>query len=38
MSQIESQGQDYAPGSYPDLPPPGLSLGPLAWLKENLFG
>ncbi len=33
-----SQPQTHAPGSHPDLPPPGLTLGPLAWLKENLFG
>ncbi len=38
MSQIESRSDDYAPGSHPDLPPPRFSLGPLAWLKENLFG
>ncbi len=38
MSQIESQREVYPPGSHPDLPPPGLSLGPLKWLKENMFG
>ncbi len=38
MSQIATRKQDYAPGSHPDLPPPGLTLGPLLWVKENLFG
>ena len=38
MSQIATRNQDYAPGSHPDLPPPGLTLGPLLWVKENLFG
>ncbi len=38
MSQIESRSRDYAPGTHPDLPPPGFSLGPVAWIKENMFG
>lgn len=28
----------YAPGEHPDLPPPGLTSGPLYWLQKNLFG
>ncbi len=38
MSQIENRSRDYAPGTHPDLPPPGFSLGPVAWIKENMFG
>ena len=29
--------QTYAPGSHPDLPPPFTALGPVRWIKENLF-
>ena len=29
--------QTYAPGTYPDLPPPSDTVGPIHWLKANLF-
>ena len=29
--------QTYAPGTYPDLPPPSDTVGPVHWLKANLF-
>ncbi|MDC9720495.1 MAG: amino acid ABC transporter permease [Gammaproteobacteria bacterium] len=29
--------QTYAPGTYPDLPPPSDTVGPIHWLKVNLF-
>jgi len=28
----------YLPGTYPDLPAPVFTRGPLGWIKENLFG
>ncbi len=27
----------YAPGTHPNLPPPRLTSGPIAWLRDNLF-
>ena len=30
--------QAYEPGTHPDLPPPSSVKGPIAWMKENLFG
>lgn len=32
-----SQGS-YPPGQHPDFPPPKNLVGPLAWIRENLFG
>jgi len=29
--------QTYAPGSHPSLPAPSNTIGPIAWLKSNLF-
>ena len=29
--------QNYAPGSHPNLPPPKNLVGPIAWVRENLF-
>ena len=29
--------QKYAPGSYPDLPPPPGTIGVTGWLRANLF-
>ena len=29
--------QQYEPGTHPDLPPPSLSVGPIAWVRTNLF-
>jgi len=29
--------QTYAPGTHPDMPPPSGSVGPIHWLKQNLF-
>jgi len=29
--------QTYAPGTHPDLPPPDDTVGPIHWLKANLF-
>jgi general L-amino acid transport system permease protein len=43
MSQEDSQAsQDpgpgiYPPGQHPDLPPPAGTVGPLAWIRNNLF-
>ncbi len=30
-------GKTYKPGEHPDLPPPSNTIGPIAWIKENLF-
>lgn len=27
----------YAPGKHPDLPPPSSSVGPVVWVRQNLF-
>lgn len=35
MSETQKQ---YAPGEHPDLPPPPLTTGPIAWVRDNLFG
>ena len=37
MSEAATQNGKYRPGTHPDLPPPGISLGPVLWIKENLF-
>ena len=29
--------EHYLPGQHPDLPPPSFSVGPLAWIYQNLF-
>jgi general L-amino acid transport system permease protein len=29
--------RQYAPGEHPDLPPPSMSVGPVHWIKVNLF-
>lgn len=29
--------QQYEPGNHPDLPPPSNTVGPIHWMKENLF-
>ena len=29
--------QNYAPGTLPDLPPPSGTVGPIHWLRKNLF-
>ncbi|QGG79418.1 ABC transporter permease subunit [Litorivicinus lipolyticus] len=29
--------QSYTPGQHPDLPPPSSLVGPVAWLRSNLF-
>ncbi len=29
--------QQYAPGTHPNLPPPSNTVGPIHWLRENLF-
>lgn len=36
-SQLDAATRDHPPGSHPDLPPPMLVSGPVAWLKRNLF-
>ena len=33
-----TEGRSYPPGQHPDLPPPSLSIGPVAWIWKNLFG
>ncbi len=38
MSEAAAAARKYPPGKHPSLPPPGLSTGPLLWIKENLFG
>ncbi len=30
-------GQDYEPGTHPDLPPPFTASGPVKWVADNLF-
>jgi general L-amino acid transport system permease protein len=30
--------ESYAPGAHPDLPPPLRQVGPIAWIRNNLFG
>ena len=30
--------RDYEPGTHPDLPPPPLTAGPIAWIRQSLFG
>lgn len=35
MSEIT---RDYEPGTHPDLPPPPLTTGPIAWIRQSLFG
>jgi len=32
-----SKTTTYEPGSHPNLPPPPGSVGPIAWMRENLF-
>jgi general L-amino acid transport system permease protein len=32
-----SQEPRYAPGTHPSLPPPPLTTGPIAWVRQNLF-
>ena len=32
-----STNQDYAPGTYPDLPPPVKTTGAIGWIRKNLF-
>lgn len=34
---MSDQTAAYAPGEYPDLPPPRMEIGALAWLRQNLF-
>jgi len=34
---MTSETQQYAPGSYPDLPPPTSEVGVIGWLRHNLF-
>lgn len=34
----QSQAPSYEPGDHPDLPPPSGTTGPIAWVRENLFG
>ncbi|MBT3766663.1 MAG: amino acid ABC transporter permease [Rhodospirillaceae bacterium] len=29
--------EEYLPGKHPDLPPPNFSVGPAAWVRQNLF-
>ncbi len=38
MDKAAMVKQAYAPGTHPDLPPPGITVGPLLWIKNNLFG
>ncbi|WP_193370477.1 amino acid ABC transporter permease [Pelagibius marinus] len=38
MTDTATQPRSYEPGNHPDLPPPLLTSGPLAWVKHNLFG
>ncbi len=38
MDEAATESRKYPPGSHPDLPPPGLSTGPLLWIKDNLLG
>jgi len=38
MNETAAITQKYPPGQHPSLPPPGLSMGPVLWVKENLFG
>jgi len=33
----QTQSQSYEPGTHPDLPPPGLTTGPIKWARDNLF-
>jgi len=33
-----SEQRQYPLGEHPDLPPPGISIGPINWIKDNLFG
>ena len=35
---VQAQARSYEPGTHPDLPPPIATSGPIAWVKENLFG
>jgi general L-amino acid transport system permease protein len=37
MSEAATRNGNYVPGAHPDLPPPGISLGPALWIRENLF-
>ncbi len=37
MSEAATHNGKYPPGTHPDLPPPGISLGPVLWIKESLF-
>ena len=32
-----SEAQTYTPGRHPDLSPPAMAVGPLAWARQNLF-
>ncbi|OHC71893.1 MAG: amino acid ABC transporter permease [Rhodospirillales bacterium RIFCSPLOWO2_01_FULL_65_14] len=38
MNDAAATTRKYPPGKHPSLPPPGLAVGPLLWIKENLFG
>ncbi len=33
----QTQTQSFAPGTHPDLPPPGVAIGPIKWIRDNLF-
>ncbi len=33
----DDHGPDYAPGTHPSLPPPSSSVGPIHWIRVNLF-
>lgn len=34
----QTMSSSYPPGQHPDLPPPSNFTGPVAWVKEHLFG
>ncbi len=34
----QSPTREYEPGTHPDLPPPMMTSGPIAWIRENLLG
>ncbi|MEO3429959.1 amino acid ABC transporter permease [Pelagibius sp. CAU 1746] len=38
MVDTATQPRSYEPGNHPDLPPPLLTSGPIAWVRENLLG
>ena len=35
---MENAPRQYAPGTHPSLPPPSSVVGPIAWVRTNLFG